>query len=104
MSHAKIETLVGFASAHVKSLFKSAAYAAKETTQDVSLTTKVKIALSLSRRIPADQIHVDSQNTIVTLQGEIPSQESRDLAESDQTRCTWGVRGTQSSVRQWPRQ
>jgi sporulation protein YlmC with PRC-barrel domain len=66
----------------VKSSFEGAAYAAKETSHDAALTTKVKTALSLSKRIPSDKIDVDSEKDVVTLRGEVPSEEVRDAAES----------------------
>jgi len=65
----------------IKSSLQGAAYAAKESTHDAALTTRVKTALSLSKRIPAGQIDVDSQGDVVTLRGEVPSQQVRDLAE-----------------------
>src|SRR5205085_11941398 len=49
-------------------------YAAKETSQDATLTAKVKTALSLSRRVPAANINVDTQNDVVTLKGEVPDE------------------------------
>ena len=75
----------------LKSSFQSAAYAMRETTQDATLTAKVKTALSLSKRIPVNQINVDSQLDVVTLRGEVPSQETSTLAESI-ARDTPGVR------------
>jgi sporulation protein YlmC with PRC-barrel domain len=66
----------------IKSSVESAAYAAKETSQDAALTTKVKTALSLSKRIPASLINVDSEGDVVTLRGEVPSDQVRELAES----------------------
>lgn len=66
----------------IKSSLQSAAYAAKETSHDAALTTKVKTALSLSKRIPAQSINVDSEGDAVTLRGDVPSAEIRDLAES----------------------
>jgi sporulation protein YlmC with PRC-barrel domain len=66
----------------MRSSVESAAYAAKETSQDAALTTKVKTALSLSKRIPAGNINVDTANDVVTLRGEVPSEEIRSLAES----------------------
>jgi len=65
----------------MKSSFQSAAFAAKETSRDAALTSKVKTALALSKRIPSDRINVDSDGNVVTLRGEVPSQEIRDLAE-----------------------
>jgi len=66
----------------MRASIERAAYAAKETSHDAALTTKVKTALSLSKRIPADKIDVDSQGSVVTLRGEVPSDEIRDLTES----------------------
>ena|SRR5438105_5169644 len=66
----------------IKSSLQGAAYAAKETSHDAALTTKVKTALALSKRIPSGQITVDSEGDIVTLRGEVPSEEVRNLAES----------------------
>src|SRR5215510_8721618 len=44
--------------------FRSVAHAAKETSQTAALTTKVKTALSLSKRIPTDRINVDSSDGV----------------------------------------
>jgi sporulation protein YlmC with PRC-barrel domain len=66
----------------MKSSLQGAAYAAKETSYDAALTTKVKTALSLSKRIPASQISVESDGNSVTLRGEVPSDEIRNLAEA----------------------
>ena len=66
----------------VRSAFQGAAYAAKETSKDAVLTTKVKTALSLSREVPSSKIDVDSLNGVVTLRGDVPSQEARTRAES----------------------
>src|SRR5262245_5509736 len=61
--------------------FSSAAYAMKETSQDATLTAKVKTALALNKNVPANQINVDSQGDVVTLRGEVPNDEVRSLAE-----------------------
>jgi hypothetical protein len=66
----------------VQSTFQNAVYAAKETSHEAALTTKVKTALSLSKRIPANKIDVDSQGDVVTLRGEVPSNDVRSAAES----------------------
>jgi hyperosmotically inducible protein len=66
----------------MKGSFQRAVYAAKETSEGAALTGKVKTALSLSKRIPSDKINVDSEDDIVTLRGEVPSDEVRELAES----------------------
>src|SRR5438105_10130548 len=51
----------------IKSSLQNAAYAAKETSHEAALTTRVKTALALSKRIPAGQINVDSEGDAVTL-------------------------------------
>jgi sporulation protein YlmC with PRC-barrel domain len=66
----------------INSRLQGAVYAAKETSETAALTTKVKTALSLSKRIPADNINVDSEDGVVTLRGEVPSQDIKALAES----------------------
>jgi hypothetical protein len=73
------------------STFQRAAYAAKEGTQDVALTAKVKTALSLSKRVPAGNINVNSDSDVVTLSGEVPSDQVRNIAEAI-TRDVPGVR------------
>ncbi len=75
----------------IRSTFQGAAYAMKESSQDAALTAKVKTALSLSKRIPASQINVDSEGDVVTLRGEVTSDETRILAENI-ARDTPGVR------------
>ena len=75
----------------LRSTFQGAAYAMKETSQDATLTAKVKTALSLSKRIPSNQINVDSEGDVVTLRGEVPNEQARSLAESI-ARDTPGVR------------
>jgi len=81
----------------MKSSLQSAAYAAKETSKDAALTTKVKTALTLSKRIPADKIDVESDGTVVTLRGDVPSNEIRDLAEKV-TRDVPGVTDVQNHL------
>jgi sporulation protein YlmC with PRC-barrel domain len=61
---------------------QGAAYAMKESSADATLTAKVRTAFSLSKRIPADKINVDSENDVVTLRGEVATDEIRNLAES----------------------
>jgi hypothetical protein len=81
----------------IMSSVQGAAYAMKETSLDATLTTKVKAALSLSKRIPADEINVDSNNGVVTLRGEVASEEIRGLAETI-TRDTPGVRAVRNHL------
>jgi sporulation protein YlmC with PRC-barrel domain len=61
---------------------QGAAYAMKETSEDAALTAKVKTAMSLSKRIPANQINVDSEGDVVTLRGEVANEEIRSAAEA----------------------
>ncbi|HYR83191.1 MAG TPA: BON domain-containing protein [Terriglobia bacterium] len=81
----------------IGSTFQSVAYAMKESSKDAALTAKVKTALSLSKRVPADQINVDSEDGVVTLRGEVPSEEIRRLAESV-ARDTPGVSDVQNHL------
>jgi sporulation protein YlmC with PRC-barrel domain len=55
-------------------------YAMKDVSSDAALTAKVKTALSLNRRIPANTINVDSKNGVVTLRGEVNDDETRTAA------------------------
>ena len=66
----------------VRSAFQGAAYAAKETSQDAALTAKVKTALALSRRVPSSKIDVDTMSGVVTLRGDVSSEDARTQAES----------------------
>jgi len=66
----------------VKSTAQTAVYAAKETTHDAALTTKVKTALGLSKRTASNKINVDSQGDVVTLSGQVPSAEASQAAEA----------------------
>jgi osmotically-inducible protein OsmY/sporulation protein YlmC with PRC-barrel domain len=81
----------------ISTTVQGAAYAAKETSQDAALTAKVKTALSLSKRIPSGDIHIDSDNDVVTLRGEVPNDEVRNLAEQI-ARDVPGVREVQNHV------
>jgi osmotically-inducible protein OsmY len=54
--------------------------AVRETSADVAVTAKVKAALALSKRVPALEINVDTQNAVATLTGKVPSIQVRDLA------------------------
>jgi sporulation protein YlmC with PRC-barrel domain len=66
----------------IRSSFQGAVYAAKQTSHDTALTTKVKTALALSKRVPSDKIDVDSDGDTVTLRGEVPTNDTRELVES----------------------
>lgn len=66
----------------MRSTFQSAAYAAKETSHEAALTTKVKTAFALSKQVPAGDIDVSSDGDVVTLRGDVPSQDVRMKAES----------------------
>lgn len=79
------------AKSDIRSSMQSAAYAMREESRDAALTTKVKTALALSKRIPAGQINVDSQGDVVTLRGEVSTEEVRERA-GEIARDTPGVR------------
>jgi osmotically-inducible protein OsmY/sporulation protein YlmC with PRC-barrel domain len=81
----------------VKSSMQTAAYAAKETTRDAALTTKVKTALALSKRTASEKINVDSQGDVVTLSGQVPSSQVSEAAESV-ARDVSGVRDVQNQL------
>src|SRR6516165_12814247 len=66
----------------MRNAVQGVAYAAKETSQDAALTAKVKTALALSRRVPASKIDVDSKDGVVTLRGDVPSDDASTQAES----------------------
>jgi len=66
----------------MRSAFLGVAHAAKETSQDAALTAKVKTALTLSRRVPSSRIDVNSKDGVVTLGGEVPSEDARTRAVS----------------------
>jgi sporulation protein YlmC with PRC-barrel domain len=60
--------------------FYDVAYAMKETSGDAAITTKVKMALSLNKSIPEHDIHVETNDGIVTLSGHVDSDETRTVA------------------------
>jgi hypothetical protein len=66
----------------MRSALQGAAYAAKDTSLDAALTTKVNAALALSKGIPASQIDVSSHDGVVTLRGDVPSEDVRTRAEA----------------------
>jgi len=66
----------------MRSTFQSAVYAAKETSLDAALTAKVKAALALNKGIPSSEISVESRGDVVTLRGDVPSDDVKKRAES----------------------
>ena len=66
----------------MRSAFLGVAYAAKETPQDAALTAKVKTALTLSKRVPSSRIDVNSKDGVVTLRGDVLSEDARTRAAS----------------------
>ena len=81
----------------MRTAFQGVAYAAKETSQDAALTAKVKTALALSRRVPWSKIDVDSKDGVVTLRGDVPSDDARTQAESI-AKDVPGVQGVQNHL------
>jgi osmotically-inducible protein OsmY len=69
----------------------------KESSADVALTTKVKTALSLSKRVPGWGINVDSNDGVVTLRGEVHDADVKSLAE-EITRDTNGVTAVRNEL------
>jgi osmotically-inducible protein OsmY len=78
----------GWASA--RDTIATSAHAAYETSVDAATTARVKTALALSKRISSFDINVDSRQGTVTLRGQVPTPETRELAEAI-TRNTSGV-------------
>jgi osmotically-inducible protein OsmY len=68
--------------------------AARVGAEDVATTTRVKMALALSRRVSALDIDVDTERGLVRLSGEVPSEEARELAVriAERTRGVASVR------------
>ncbi|HEX9637359.1 MAG TPA: BON domain-containing protein [Acidobacteriota bacterium] len=60
--------------------FNQAFQSVKVTSQDAATTTAVKTALALSRRVSAFDVNVDSQQGVVTLSGQVPDQEIKQIA------------------------
>src|SRR5262249_60283005 len=56
-------------------------YAMKETSTDAAITAKVKAALALNKDIAADPIHVETDDRIVTLHGQVHDEQARVTAE-----------------------
>jgi hyperosmotically inducible periplasmic protein len=52
----------------------------KETSRDAATTAKVRTALSLSKRASAFDIKVETRHGEVTLTGQVPSKQIRELA------------------------
>lgn len=52
----------------------------EETSRDAATTARVKTALALSKHVSAFDINVDSSQGRVTLRGQVPTEEARELA------------------------
>ncbi|MGH9763937.1 MAG: BON domain-containing protein, partial [Blastocatellia bacterium] len=61
------------------------------TIDDPTVTEKVKTALGLSKHLAGTQVNVKTEGGVVTLTGEVQSEESKDVAGSI-TRDTMGVK------------
>lgn len=59
---------------------RGAAQVVRETSQDVAITAKVHTALSLSKRLSALDIKVESRQGEVTLTGQVPSKQLKEAA------------------------
>jgi sporulation protein YlmC with PRC-barrel domain len=67
---------------NMRSTLQSGAQAAEEKSRDAALMTEVKAALALSKGIPSTRISVEAQNDVVTLRGDVPSEDVRKRAEA----------------------
>lgn len=68
---------------------------------DATITGQVKTAFALSKRISAYEINVDTQDAVVTLKGQVPSEIDRELAETV-ARDTTGVKQVDNQLRVEP--
>ena len=57
-----------------------AAVAVKETSKDAATTFKVKTALALSKQVSTFDVDVDSNDGVVTLEGDVPSEGVKQVA------------------------
>ncbi|HXV61124.1 MAG TPA: BON domain-containing protein, partial [Vicinamibacteria bacterium] len=55
---------------------------ARKTTEEAATTARVKAAFMLSNRVSAFDIDVDTEGGVVTLRGQVPANEIRELAEA----------------------
>ena len=69
----------------------------KETSQDAATTSKVKAALMLSKHVSAFDVNATTNRGEVTLTGEVPSQDTRLLAEAI-TEDTSGVKAVHNRL------
>ena len=59
---------------------EDAAIAVVDTSEDAATTARVKAALGLSKTVAALAIDVDSDDGVVTLEGEVPDEEAKRIA------------------------
>jgi hyperosmotically inducible protein len=67
------------------------------TSEDVALSVKARTSLALSKRIAGLEVDVAARRGIVTLTGDVPSQEIKDLAE-EIVADTEGVHGVNNQL------
>ena len=77
----------------MRSTLQSGAQAAAETSHDAALMMRVKAALALSKGIPSTRISVESHNDVVTLRGNVPSEDVRKRAEAVTKDVFWCAGG-----------
>ena len=77
---------------------KQAASEVRDASENAMTTTKVKTAFALSKSISVFEINVESNNGVVTLNGEVPSDRTKRLAEAV-ARETVGVRDVRNNLR-----
>ncbi len=76
---------------------KQAFASVRGASENAVTTSKVKTALALSKHVSAFEINVDTNDGIVTLQGRVPSRETRRIAE-EIARDTSGVKQVQNQL------
>ncbi|MGH9339590.1 MAG: BON domain-containing protein [Acidobacteriota bacterium] len=74
--------------------FGEAVESVKATSEDAATTAKVKTAFALSERVSAYDVSVDTEGGVVTLSGQVPTEETKTLAGAiaDGTTGVEGVR------------
>jgi hyperosmotically inducible protein len=70
----------------------------RDVSQNAVLTSKVKAALALSKNVSAFDIHVQSDEGVVTLSGQVPTVQNKKMAE-EITMETSGVRAVRNDLK-----
>jgi hyperosmotically inducible protein len=62
---------------------KDAAESASKAVSDSWITLKTKMALLADKQVSSTDVHVSTQQGVITLQGKVPSAEAKEAAERD---------------------